>query len=99
MTRLKETLLNTLSLSLFLNTHCIVFLNVLLKTLCSDFMNNALMVFLKRFYFKMYTFTLLIALLVEVLMSTGFTKSPLRNELVATVLRAVYTNLTMESIS
>lgn len=48
MTRLKEILLlNTLSLSLFLNTHCIVFLNVLLKTLCSDFMNNALMVFLK----------------------------------------------------
>lgn len=47
----------------------------------------------------MYKFTLLIALLVEVFMTTGFTKSPLRNELVATVLRAKYTNLTMESIS
>ena len=47
----------------------------------------------------MYTFTLLIALLVEVLRTTGFTKSPLRNKLVATVLRALYTNLTMESIS
>lgn len=56
MTRLKETLLNTLSLSLFLNTHCIVFLNVLLKTLCSDFMNNALMVFLKVIFSNVYVY-------------------------------------------
>ena len=48
MTRLNERLLlNTLSLSLLLNTHFIVSLNVLSKTLCSDLINTALMVFLK----------------------------------------------------